>query len=180
MANLEQQVQALTSQIQQLTAQLSSQQQELGNTRAALEQQTQATSAALSVAQAAITQLTSSSQPTQAAESKRKPLNFKLVKAPEPFLGTEADRERFKFSFTSWIGTVDPEYPQAAMQADEMDPIDMTHQAGGFCTDLFLFCLRTFPSARQVPVSDSRSASGSACVSAAGELAAPSGRAGGC
>ena len=58
MANLEQQV----SQMQQLTAQLGSQQQELGNTRASLEQQTQATNAALSVAQAAIAQLTASNQ----------------------------------------------------------------------------------------------------------------------
>ena len=143
MANLEQQVQMLTSQMQQLTLQLGSQQQELGNTRAALEQQTQATNAALSVAQAAIAQLTASNQPTQAVDSTRKPLNPKLVKAPEPFLGTEADWERFKFGFTSWIGTVDPEYPQllkeAASQAEEIDsdPIEMTDQAEGFCTDLF-------------------------------------------
>ena len=141
MANIEQQIQALTSQVHQLTAQLSSQQQELGNTRAALEQQTQATNAALSVAQSAITQLAASSTQAQAAESRRRPLNPKLVKPPEPFLGTDADWERFKFSFTSWIGTVDPEYPQllsdAAAQPDEIDSVDMVDQAEGFCTDLF-------------------------------------------
>ena len=141
MANIEQQIQALTSQVHQLTAQLSSQQQELGNTRAALEQQTQATNAALSVAQSAITQLAASSTQAQAAESRRRPLNPKLVKPPEPFLGTDADWDRFKFSFTSWIGTVDPEYPQllsdAAAQPDEIDSVDMVDQAEGFCTDLF-------------------------------------------
>ena len=124
--------------MQQLTAQLSSQQQELGNTRAALEQQAQATSAALSVAQAAIIQLTSGSQ---AGESKRKPLNPKLAKAPESCLGPEVDWEWFKIQLHIIDCAADPEYPQllkeAAMQAGEIDPIDMTDQAEGFCTDLF-------------------------------------------
>ena len=53
MANTEQQIQSLASQVQQLTAQLTSQQQELNNTRTALEQQAEATNAALTVAQSA-------------------------------------------------------------------------------------------------------------------------------
>ena len=57
MANTEQQIQSLASQVQQLTAQLTSQQQELNK-----EQQAQATSAALTVAQSDVSQLTAALQ----------------------------------------------------------------------------------------------------------------------
>ena len=141
MANTEQQIQSLASQVQQLTAQLTSQQQELNNTRAALEQQAQATNAALTVAQSAVSQLTATTQSATSAEPKRRPLNPKLVKAPESFTGSDSDWERFKFGFTSWIGTVDPEYPDllkfAAAQTDEINPEEMISVAKGLCTDLF-------------------------------------------
>ena len=141
MANTEQQIQSLASQVQQLTAQLTSQQQELNNTRTALEQQAQATNAALTVAQSAVSQLTGTTQSTTSAEPKRRPLNFKLVKAPESFTGSDSDWERFKFGFTSWIGTVDPEYPDllkfAAVQTDEINPAEMIPVAKVLCTDLF-------------------------------------------
>ena len=141
MANTEQQIQSLASQAQQLTAQLTSQQQELNNTRAALEQQAQATNVALTVAQSAVSQLTAATQSTTSAELKRRPLNPKLVKAPESFTGSDSDWERFKFGFTSWIGTVDPAYPDllkfAAAQTDEINPAEMISLAKGLCTDLF-------------------------------------------
>ncbi|OLP76923.1 hypothetical protein AK812_SmicGene43080 [Symbiodinium microadriaticum] len=121
--------------------QLTSQQQELNNTRAAPEQQAQATNAALTVAQSAVSQLTATTQSTTSAEPKRRPLNPKLVKAPESFTGSDSDWERFKFGFTSWIGTVDPEYPDllklAAAQTDEINPEEMISVAKGLCTDLF-------------------------------------------
>ncbi|CAE7235693.1 unnamed protein product [Symbiodinium sp. CCMP2592] len=120
MANTDQQIQALASQVQQLTAQLSSQQQELTNMRAALEQQAQATNAALIVAQSAAVE-------SQVGQS-------------------DSDWERFKFGFTSWIGTVDPEYPDllkvAAAQTDEINPAEMISPAKGLCTDLFAILLR--------------------------------------
>ena len=141
MANTEQQIQSLASQVQQLTAQLTSQQQELNNTRTALEQQAQATNAALTVAQSAVSQLTATTQSTTSAEPKRRPLNPKLVKAPESFTGSDSDWERFKFGFTSWIGTVDPEYPDllkfAAVQTDEINPAEMIPVAKVLCADLF-------------------------------------------
>ena len=136
MANTEQQIQSLASQVQQLTAQLTSQQQELNNTRTALEQQAQATNAALTVAQSAVSQLTATTQSKTSAEPKRRPLNPKLAKAPESFTGSDSDWERFK----TWIGTVDSEYPDllkfAAVQTDEINPAEMIPVAKVLCTDL--------------------------------------------
>ena len=148
-ANAEQ-IQSLASQVQQLTAQLTSQQQELNNTRTALEQQAQATNAALTVARSAVSQLTATTQSTTSAEPKRRPLNPKLVNAPEPFTGSDSDWERFKFGFTSWIGTVDPEYPDllkfAAAQTDEINPAEMIPVAKVLCADLFAILVGLYQS----------------------------------
>ena len=108
MTGVEQQMQQLIDQVQQLTAQVASQQQNLDATKAALDQQTQtATTAAtaLSVAQTAIAQL-------RQTESKKKTLNPKLVNLPDAFQGTDADWERYKFGFLTWITTVDSDYPE--------------------------------------------------------------------
>ena len=99
MSTSEQQMQQLVDQVQMLTAELAAQRLEL-----ALEKQTQTATAALSVAQAAIAQMGKT-------ETQKKTLNPKLVNPPDPFQGTDADWERYKFSFATWISTVDPTYP---------------------------------------------------------------------
>ena len=57
MTSVEQQMQQLIDQVQLLTAQVASQQQNLDAAKAALDQQTQTATTALSVAQTAIAQL---------------------------------------------------------------------------------------------------------------------------
>ena len=81
MTGVKQQMQQLIDQVQQLTAQVASQQQNLDATNAALDQQTQTATTALSVAQTAIAQLGQT-------ESKKKTLNPKLVNPPDAFQGT--------------------------------------------------------------------------------------------
>ena len=134
MTGVEQQMQQLIDQVQQLTAQVASQQQNLDATKAALDQQTQTATTALSVAQTAIAQLGQ-------AESRKKTLNPKLVNPPDAFQGTDADWERYKFGFLTWITTVDSGYPElmkkAASQTDEIDLVEMTEADEQLSTNLF-------------------------------------------
>ena len=134
MTGVEQQMQQLIDQVQQLTAQVASQQQNLDATKAALDQQTQTATTALSVAQTAIAQLGQT-------ESKKKTLNPKLVNPPDAFQGTDADWERYKFGFLTWITTVDSGYPElmkkAASQTDEIDLVEMTEADEQLSTNLF-------------------------------------------
>ena len=87
-----------------LTAEIATQRLDLDAAKSALEQQTQTATAALSVEQTAVSQLGQS-------ETRKKTLNPKMVNPPDPFQGTDADWERYKFGFVTWIGTVDPSYP---------------------------------------------------------------------
>ena len=134
MTGVEQQMQQLIDQVQQLTAQVASQQQNLDATKAALDQQTQTATTALSVAQTAMAQLGQT-------ESRKKTLNPKLVNPPDAFQGTDADWERYKFGFLTWITTVDSGYPElmkkAASQTDEIDLVEMTEADEQLSTNLF-------------------------------------------
>ena len=60
----------------------------------------------------------------KAFQGQKKGFDPKLVKQPDAFSGAADDWERFKFSFTSWIGTVDDRYPDlletAGKQVDEL------------------------------------------------------------
>ena len=96
MSTSEQQMQQLIDQAQMLTAELAAQRLELDAAITALDQQTQTATAALSVTQAAIAQMGET-------ETQKKTLNPKLVNPPDPFQGTDADWERYKF----WLCNVD-------------------------------------------------------------------------
>jgi hypothetical protein len=65
-----------------------------------LDQQTQTATAALAVAQTAIAQLGKSTDP------QKKIVNPKRVNPLYPLQGTDADWERYKFGFVTWISTV--------------------------------------------------------------------------
>ena len=99
-----------------------------------MDQQTQTATTALSVAQTAIAQLGQT-------ESKKKTLNPKLVNPPDAFQGTDADWERYKFGFLTWITTVHSGYPElmkkAASQTDEIDFVEMTEADEQLSTNLF-------------------------------------------
>ena len=111
MSTSEQQMQQLIDQAQMLTAELAAQRLELDAAITALDQQTQTATAALSVTQAAIAQMGET-------ETQKKTLNPKLVNPPDPFQGTDADWERYKFGFATWISTVDPTYPDLLRKAE--------------------------------------------------------------
>lgn len=134
MATAEQQMQRLVDQVQMLTTELAAQRLELDAAKSALEQQTQTATSALSVAQAAITQM---GKP----ETQKKTLNPKLVNPPEPFQGTDADWERYKFGFLTWVSTVDPTYPdllkKAELEKDEVTIVEMTEADEQLSTNLF-------------------------------------------
>ena len=130
----EQQFQRLTDQVQMLTAELAAQRLELDAAKQNLEQQTQTATAALAVAQAAVAQLGQS-------DPKRRTLNPKLVNPPDPFQGTDADWERYKFGFVTWIGTVDPSYPdllkKAEAEKDEVAAVELSEVDEQLSTNLF-------------------------------------------
>lgn len=130
----EQQFQRLTDQVQMLTAELAAQRLELDAAKQNLEQQTQTATAALAVAQTAVAQLGQS-------DPRRKTLNPKLVNPPDPFQGTDADWERYKFGFVTWIGTVDPSYPdllkKAEAEKDEVAAVELSEVDEQLSTNLF-------------------------------------------
>ena len=134
MSTSEQQMQQLVDQVQMLTAELAAQRLELDAAKNALDQQTQTATAALSVAQAAIAQIGKT-------ETQKKTLNPKLVNPPDPFQGTDADWERYKFGFATWISTVDPTYPdllrKAELERDEVATVEMTEADEQLSTKLF-------------------------------------------
>ena len=134
MSTSEQQMQQLVDQVQMLTAELAAQRLELDAAKNALDQQTQTATAALSVAQAAIAQMGKT-------ETQKKTLNPKLVNPPDPFQGTDADWERYKFGFATWISTVDPTYPdllrKAELERDEVATVEMTEADEQLSTNLF-------------------------------------------
>ena len=134
MPTSEQQMQQLVGQVQMLTAELAAQRLELDAAKNALDQQTQTATAALSVAQAAIAQMGET-------ETQKKTLNPKLVNPPDPFQGTDADWERYKFGFATWISTVDPTYPdllrKAELERDEVATVEMTEADEQLSTNLF-------------------------------------------
>ena len=134
MSTSEQQMQQLVDQVQMLTAELAAQRLELDAAKNALDQQTQTATAALSVAQAAIAQIGKT-------ETQKKTLNPKLVNPPDPFQGTDADWERYKFGFATWISTVDPTYPdllrKAELERDEVATVEMTEADEQLSTNLF-------------------------------------------
>ena len=134
MSTSEQQMQQLVDQVQMLTAELAAQRLELDGAKTALEQQTQTATAALSVAQAAIAQMGKT-------ETQKKTLNPKLVNPPDPFQGTDADWERYKFSFATWISTVDPTYPdllrKAELEKDEVATVELTEADEQLSANLF-------------------------------------------
>jgi nitrogen fixation/metabolism regulation signal transduction histidine kinase len=144
MSTSEQQMQQLVDQVQMLTAELAAQRLELDAAKNALDQQTQTATAALSVAQAAIAQMGKT-------ETQKKTLNPKLVNPPDPFQGTDADWERYKFGFATWISTVDPTYPdllrKAELERDEVATVEMTEADEQLSTNLFVReqgCWHTF------------------------------------
>lgn len=128
------QLQRLSDQVQMLTTELAAQRLELDAAKTALEQQTQTATAALTVAQTAVAQLGQS-------ETKKKTLNPKLVNPPDPFQGTDADWERYKFGFVTWIGTVDPSYPdllkKAESEKDEVAAVELSEGDEQLSTNLF-------------------------------------------
>ena len=64
-----------------------------------------------------------------------------MVNPPDAFQGTDADWERYKFGFLTWITTVDSGYPElmkkAASQTDEIDLVEMTEADEQLSTNLF-------------------------------------------
>ena len=132
-------MQQLADQVQMLTAELAAQRLELDAAKNALDQQTQTATAALSVAQAAVAQAAIAQMGK--TETQKKTLNPKLVNPPDPFQGTDADWERYKFGFATWISTVDPTYPdllrKAELERDEVATVEMTEADEQLSTNLF-------------------------------------------
>eukprot|EP00435_Cladocopium_sp_Y103_P063396 s822_g25.t1 len=56
-------------------------------------------------------------------------------------VGTDADWERYKFSFATWISTVDPTYPdllrKAELEKDEVATVELTEADEQLSTNLF-------------------------------------------